>query len=387
MTFEPNQVVFATASSNTGKTTTTRPVASLAPEASVDSPKEDMMPPGSESLKTCSQSKQSEDTNSKKGKNSIDSASEKSSEKNKRVCNVKVKTDENLDKQSVLTRTVSCSSEDSVAGWNGKVTLGEQSSAKPGVDNNCAEGQNDTGQSYGSDPVGTTDIPINRDTFSNAESDISSYIGKSVEDTIKYNLITERMPEETFDFPRKLYKDSKRKKGVYSRNCQHDWLKTFNFVTYSKKEDGLYCLACCLFPSEPHRGRCARLLITEPYSNWKDAKADLSKHSGLDYHLDSAAKLKGFIQTMENQKSRIDISLSSSRQEQIAKNRLFLLSIIKCLEFCGKQGIALRGHRDDATSSALNQGNFKALLQLRIDAGDTALACHLETCNKNATYI
>ena len=47
----------------------------------------------------------------------------------------------------------------------------------------------------------------------------------------------------------------------------------------------------------------------------------------------------------------------------------------------------LRGHRDDSTSESPNQGNFKALLDLRIDAGDIALDQHLKTCAKYATYI
>ena len=53
---------------------------------------------------------------------------------------------------------------------------------------------------------------------------------------------------------------------------------------------------------------------------------------------------------------------------------------------CGRQGIALRGHRDDASSDDLNQGNFKALVQFRIDAGDVGLDAHLKECSKRSTY-
>ena len=53
--------------------------------------------------------------------------------------------------------------------------------------------------------------------------------------------------------------------------------------------------------------------------------------------------------------------------------------MLKCLEFCGRQGIALRGH-------SFNKGNFKALLALRVNAGDKVLEHHLETCARNATY-
>ena len=59
---------------------------------------------------------------------------------------------------------------------------------------------------------------------------------------------------------------------------------------------------------------------------------------------------------------------------------------MKCLELCGRQGNALRGHRDDDTSSSFNKGNFKYLLDFRVDAGDTTLRYHVKHCKKNASY-
>ena len=64
-------------------------------------------------------------------------------------------------------------------------------------------------------------------------------------------------------------------------------------------------------------------------------------------------------------------------------------SIISAVEFCSRQGIALRGHWDDAKyleDTDLNPGNYQALLRFRCDAGDTVLAEHLSKCAKNATY-
>ena len=54
----------------------------------------------------------------------------------------------------------------------------------------------------------------------------------------------------------------------------------------------------------------------------------------------------------------------------VKRNREILKSLIKCLQFCGRQGVGLRGHRDNDTDNFLNKGNFKALIQFRIDAGD-----------------
>ena len=38
------------------------------------------------------------------------------------------------------------------------------------------------------------------------------------------------------------------------------------------------------------------------------------------------------------------------------------MSTIKSLEFCGRQGIGFRGHKDDNTTSSFSDGKFKELL-------------------------
>ena len=58
---------------------------------------------------------------------------------------------------------------------------------------------------------------------------------------------------------------------------------------------------------------------------------------------------------------------------------------------CGRQNIALRGNSDnnstdlekDATG---NHGNYRVLLDFRVDAGDKVLAEHLVSAPRNATY-
>ena len=83
---------------------------------------------------------------------------------------------------------------------------------------------------------------------------------------------------------------------------------------------------------------------------------------------------------------RVDHCLVSESHKQVARNRQFLKSVISCLQFCGRQGVSLRGHRDDASSDDHNQGNFKALIQFTISAGDVALDSPLKECSKRSTY-
>ena len=59
--------------------------------------------------------------------------------------------------------------------------------------------------------------------------------------------------------------------------------------------------------------------------------------------------------------------LNQKQLEIINKNSQKLLPIIKTVAFCGKQTIALRGHRDDDTvqDESINKGNFQELLNFR----------------------
>jgi hypothetical protein len=139
-----------------------------------------------------------------------------------------------------------------------------------------------------------------------------------------------------------------------------------------------------------HHGQRANLLISMPYRNWKDSRANFVKHVNHEYHRDSKTKIDEFLKLMNGDPSLIiQNRLSLELERQIAKNRIFLTSVIKCIELCGRQGIGIRGHRDDspAHSNSDNQGNFKALIDLRIDAGDTELREHLESCNRIAKYM
>jgi len=204
---------------------------------------------------------------------------------------------------------------------------------------------------------------------------------------MKYQLIKHREPPHHFDFPPKQYKDSRNPKGYISRYCKREWFKRYNFIAYSVKSDGLFCLACVLFPDTSHRR--ASFLIEKPYNNWKDATTDLNTHLKTEYHMTSFAKFNSFMQTYEHPSTRIDSTICEENVRRVNKNREILKSIIRCIQFCGKQGIALRGNRDNSVDNdpSLNHGNFRALLNFRVEAGDSVLKEHLLNCDKNASYI
>ena len=171
--------------------------------------------------------------------------------------------------------------------------------------------------------------------------------------------------------------------GVRQRFCSRDWFEKFPFISFSSSACGIFCLACVLFPVEQQTSGRAQVLVTRSLVNWKDAVADMTTHSRLEYHLTSEAKMDAFLRTIEHPSERVDMLLSTAMQERVQKNRAVVLtSIVKCVELCGRQGIALRGHRDDNTSTVLCHGNFKARVNFRVDSGDEVLHEHFKSCSK-----
>ena len=111
--------------------------------------------------------------------------------------------------------------------------------------------------------------------------------------------------------------------------------------------------------------------------------SDLQNHNqNVSYRM-SKAKLDVFVSTYMQPSSKISFILCMTGKEIVEKNRRFLTSIVKCLEFCGRQGLGLRGHKDDSKCQTKgNKGNFKGLLNFHVDAGDQVLQGHLEMCSK-----
>ena len=74
---------------------------------------------------------------------------------------------------------------------------------------------------------------------------------------------------------------------------------------------------------------------------------------------------------------------SSAYKEQREKNFKMLTSVLECIKFCGRQGLALREHRFE---DGANPGNFRALVDFRAQT-DTILSNHLEHSPRNAQYL
>ena len=99
-------------------------------------------------------------------------------------------------------------------------------------------------------------------------------------------------------------------------------------------------------------------------------------------HLMAHMDAVDFRDCMERGSLSVQQLLRDQALASVQGNRLKLLSILKTIVFCGRQHTPLRGH-----SHLSNPGNFRALIDFHIDAGDTVLADHFKTAPSNAQYI
>ena len=100
--------------------------------------------------------------------------------------------------------------------------------------------------------------------------------------------------------------------------------------------------------------------------------------------------MDNFLKVMENKQAPVHLQVVAALQERAAKNSKILETIVETVLLCGRQNIPLRGHRDDAKHSEdtnINTGNFKALLQYRVNGGDTSWAPHRERPQKCNIYV
>lgn len=199
---------------------------------------------------------------------------------------------------------------------------------------------------------------------------------RKLTDDEKYYLLTSHFnPPSTYKFPSVIH-------GSQKRSFQHSWLTNYNGLVYSEIDQGGYCKYCVLF------GKCPSsvpsfvgVLTTRLLTNFPKASEKLREHftgigsnSARKDHLAAVERAEQFKSFMEKKQLPVDQMLSRVRLQRITQNRQMMKSVVDTIIFCGRQGIALRGHRDDSKhlqlASFANHGNFLALLKFRVDSGD-----------------
>ena len=131
--------------------------------------------------------------------------------------------------------------------------------------------------------------------------------------------------------------------------------------------------------------------VIKPFKSWGKVFQKASAHAVKNYQLSSMTRMTEFLARYENPSQSISVIVDSELQRVMDTNQKVLESLIKIILLCGKQGLALRGHRDDKISwleddeAHSNEGNFVELVRFRAET-DPVLAQHLAKSPRNARY-
>ncbi|GBO09002.1 Zinc finger MYM-type protein 1 [Araneus ventricosus] len=160
------------------------------------------------------------------------------------------------------------------------------------------------------------------------------------------------------------------------------WLEEFEWLAYSEEKSGSFCKYCVIFSHSKNVGKgdhqLAGALVTRAFSNLKKAKEMFRKHENCTYHKKSVLVAENTKFIVAKKKLRVLLIKSMLKEDWILKkNRKRLIPIIQTIRFCGRQQIAVRGHREGGRigleEPEKNDGNFRSFLRYRADSGDNHL--------------
>ena len=165
----------------------------------------------------------------------------------------------------------------------------------------------------------------------------------------------------------KLRESGKRSQNGYMfkmKNVQKHG-KSAKYIHYSCTKDQLYCLSCSIFSTASANHIPTKWI--EGFSNWKKLNTD----QGLDTHLKSKSHKESwhaaeeFLES-EKSSSKIDNLYKTKKSKEIEENSQMLLSSIRAVRLCGKQGLSLRGHFEtyNPDDPAHNRGTFAGIMEL-----------------------
>ena len=147
--------------------------------------------------------------------------------------------------------------------------------------------------------------------------------------------------------PSFLFPDRLEKCGC-QRHFQAKWLQHYSRLEYSVMANTGFCVPCMLFGIDSDNIDLS-VLVSRPLTNFKKTIDELKAHNEKASRLDAVTGADVFLKVMSGQQGHDDSTKTIEAQP---------------------------------TS---NLGNFKALLQFRVDAGDKDLEFHMKTAPKNTT--
>ena len=110
--------------------------------------------------------------------------------------------------------------------------------------------------------------------------------------------------------------------------------------------------------------RSLRSFVNQGYKEWHNIKEKELRHSGNSYHQQAVHSADGIIAKFENPANTIPVQANEVLKERHQVYEKIVEALARVIHLLGKQGLALRGHREGPKAAVgNNQGNFLALVR------------------------
>ena len=170
-----------------------------------------------------------------------------------------------------------------------------------------------------------------------------------------------------------------KKCSTYKLYFKMNWLDENSWLVYSKELEGGLCKACVLF--DPVEDSVNRGIFVKKVFRDFGKPEKIREHGQTQYHNEAILRAQEFMRAYEDPTTHVDHD--PKKQERFDRNVHILKLLIKAVNLCSKQGLPLRGHRDNSNEEFSRDGNFLAIVKTLADI-DQVLNDHLETGSKNA---
>ena len=149
-------------------------------------------------------------------------------------------------------------------------------------------------------------------------------------------------------------------KKKHSRAIQTSWYKSYPWITVCTSRYMIFCVSCRSANGQgllTFSKRSNLAFVQDGFSNWKKALQTFQEHEASSMHREAALKLAA-----KSSGVRVDTQLSTQLKLDQEHHRRMFLKVLHCIQFLSRQGLPLRGHKEDEEHFG---GNLYQLLLLQ----------------------
>lgn len=136
------------------------------------------------------------------------------------------------------------------------------------------------------------------------------------------------------------------------RSFSSKYYEEYDWLEYSAEADKAFCFVCRNFGSKETKEQNEKFVVSG-FEKWKKLGEALKKHEKSYSHIQS---IQGYKIYKSSPDENIHDKILQQHSKEIFENREYLKKIINIILLLTRQGLSLRGHKEDINSK--NRGNF-----------------------------